>query len=317
MIVSASSGTTSHAIFSMTSREAFDNASRRSASPPSAAAWLSDTTERAGCRLDDGGGTARSGAGAEAGVSSTISSTSIGTSSSEGGAARRCNCSRGGCGGADRACIGGGLTIPGGRAAGGGGRAPGGAGRNPGELGGLAPGAGEGRAPGGIVPGGRESAAPAGRGAPVLGPGGRPGGAPAPGLMPGTVGDRGIVSVLPGAPAGCGGLDTGTGGREAGPPGRDGGGADVRGAAVPPGDVCGAAPDAAAAAAAGATATALGFARICFTCSTSFCESNGFGMCPFAPTAIALAGSTGVPPPRSSTGMWRIPASARTLSHNS
>jgi hypothetical protein len=66
-----------------------------------------------------------------------------------------------------------------------------------------------------------------------------------------------------------------------------------------------------------AVGTAFGLARICFTWSISFCESNGLGMWPFAPTEIALDGSIGVPPPSSRTGMCRMLASARTFSHNS
>jgi hypothetical protein len=108
-----------------------------------------------------------------------------------------------------------------------------------------------------------------------------------------------MVIVLPGAPAGAGGREAGapgTGGRDGGAAGLAGGGAEGFGAAV---------------------GTAFGFARICFTWSMSFCESNGLGMCPFAPTAIALEGSMGVPPPSRRTGMCRMLASARTFSHNS
>ena len=61
------------------------------------------------------------------------------------------------------------------------------------------------------------------------------------------------------------------------------------------------------------TGFAFGFARMVLTCSMSFALSNGFGICPFAPTAIALAGSMGAPPPSSSTGTSLIDASARTF----
>jgi hypothetical protein len=40
-------------------------------------------------------------------------------------------------------------------------------------------------------------------------------------------------------------------------------------------------------------------------------------MCPFAPTAIALAGSIGFPPPRSRTGTSFKAASERTRWHSS
>jgi hypothetical protein len=67
----------------------------------------------------------------------------------------------------------------------------------------------------------------------------------------------------------------------------------------------------------GTDAPARGLARICFTCSINFPESNGLGMCPFAPTAMALAGSTGFPPPSSNTGMFFRAASALIFSHSS
>jgi hypothetical protein len=66
-----------------------------------------------------------------------------------------------------------------------------------------------------------------------------------------------------------------------------------------------------------AAEAARGLARICFTCSINFPESNGLGMCPFAPTAMALAGSTGFPPPSSNTGMFFRAASALIFSHSS
>src|SRR5207253_2203334 len=64
MIVSASSGTTSQAIFSITSRLAFDSASRNIASPPSAGGG---TTLREGLWLDEGTGRRGVGAGFEGG----------------------------------------------------------------------------------------------------------------------------------------------------------------------------------------------------------------------------------------------------------
>src|SRR2546428_4738917 len=107
MIVSASSGTTSQAIFSITSRLAFDSASRNIASPPSAGGG---TTLREGLWADEG--TGRRGVGAGDATSSTTSSSSgISSSSSMGGDA------------------GGGLD-----AAGGGGLDGGGAGRAGGAL---------------------------------------------------------------------------------------------------------------------------------------------------------------------------------------
>jgi hypothetical protein len=129
-------------------------------------------------------------------------------------------------------------------------------------------------------------------GAPGLaaaGAGGRAaaGGAETPGLGA-AGGGRDIIIVLPappgtaagfGAPAGAGGRDT-TGG--------PGGRAPAEGAA------------------------SRGFARICFTCSISFPESNGFGISPLAPTACAFVASTGTPPPSSSTGTSLMAASART-----
>ena len=60
------------------------------------------------------------------------------------------------------------------------------------------------------------------------------------------------------------------------------------------------------------TGFAFGFARMVLTCSMSFALSNGFGICPFAPTAIALAGSMGAGPPSSSTGTSFNEASPRT-----
>jgi hypothetical protein len=66
-----------------------------------------------------------------------------------------------------------------------------------------------------------------------------------------------------------------------------------------------------------AVATPRGLARICFTWSMSLVESNGLGMCPLAPTAMAFEGSIGDPPPRSSTGTSFRPASARTFWHSS
>jgi hypothetical protein len=60
------------------------------------------------------------------------------------------------------------------------------------------------------------------------------------------------------------------------------------------------------------TIAAFGVARICFTCSISLPESNGLGMWPFAPTAMALVGSMGVPPPSRRTGTSLRAASART-----
>ena len=65
--------------------------------------------------------------------------------------------------------------------------------------------------------------------------------------MPGTVGGRAMVSVLPCAPAGWGGREAGapgTGGRNGGAAGLAGGGAEGFGAAA---------------------GTVFGFARICFT----------------------------------------------------
>src|SRR6266481_2451871 len=60
MIVSASSGTTSQAIFSITSRDALESASRSKASPPSAdGPRAPGTTDSAGCLAEGGGGTAR------------------------------------------------------------------------------------------------------------------------------------------------------------------------------------------------------------------------------------------------------------------
>jgi hypothetical protein len=57
---------------------------------------------------------------------------------------------------------------------------------------------------------------------------------------------------------------------------------------------------------------AFGLARMVLTCSINFALSNGLGMCPFAPTAMAFAGSMGVGPPSSNTGMSLSAASART-----
>ena len=62
---------------------------------------------------------------------------------------------------------------------------------------------------------------------------------------------------------------------------------------------------------------ALGFARMVLTCSMSFALSNGFGIWPFAPTAIAFAGSMGGGPPSSRTGTSLREASPRTRWHSS
>src|SRR5260221_9270581 len=84
MMTSASSGTTSQAIFSITSRLALESASRSRDSPPSAeaaagfAAW-GGTTLSDGLGAAAGAGTGGSGGGAGAGTSS---SSSIGMSSS-------------------------------------------------------------------------------------------------------------------------------------------------------------------------------------------------------------------------------------------
>ena len=110
------------------------------------------------------------------------------------------------------------------------------------------------------------------------------------GAPPG-MGGRGITIVVPLPPGETAGLAVG-------------GGADGR---------AGAAPGLIAAPAAGAMiGFAFGFARMVLTCSISLALSNGLGMCPFAPTVMAFAGSMGTGPPRSSTGTSLSAASART-----
>jgi hypothetical protein len=268
MMVSASSGTTSQAIFSITSRLALDSASRSNASPPSAGGG---TTLRAGlCAAE---GTGRSGVGVDAAVSSTTSSSSGMSSSS----------SRAGAGG-------------GGRAAAGGcdGRGGGGGGFDAGAALGLATGApgmgGFAAGDGGLGAGGGAD----GAGLATAGGGGR-GGFDV-GVAPAGMGGRAITIVLPapGETAGAetAGLGAGCGGFELRAGGAGGlGGAEEAGAM---------------------TGFAFGFARMVLTCSMSFALSNGFGMCPFAPTAIALAGSMGAGPPSSSTGTSFNEASPRT-----
>jgi hypothetical protein len=108
---------------------------------------------------------------------------------------------------------------------------------------------------------------------------------------PAGTGGRAITMVVPAAPGETAGL-----GVAGGPDGLAGGTPGLAG------------PGAAAAMA----GLAFGFARMVFTCSISLALSKGFGMCPFAPTAIAFAGSIGVGPPRSSTGTSLSAASART-----
>jgi len=116
------------------------------------------------------------------------------------------------------------------------------------------------------------------------------------GVAPAGMGGRAITIVLPApgdtAGAETAGLGTGCGGFEL----RAGGAGGFDGAEK-----------------AGAmTGFAFGFARMVLTCSMSFALSNGFGICPFAPTAIALAGSMGAGPPSSSTGTSFNEASPRT-----
>src|SRR2546425_6347310 len=262
MIVSASSGTTSQAIFSITSRLAFDSASRNIASPPSAGGG---TTLRAGLCADEG--TDRSGVGAGDPASSTSSSSSgISSSPSVAGGA-------------------GGLEATGGGFAGGAAGRPG-----PGDDSGEA----DVRAAGGPVTGGFAAGGlAAAGGAEIPGAEGGRGGLEGGGFdcAPAGMGGRDITIVLPLAPGETAGLAAGEGavGRPA------------------------AAPGFAVWAAAGAmTGFAFGFARMILTCSISFPLSNGFGMWPLAPTAMALAGSSGAGPPRSSTGTSLSAASART-----
>src|SRR5882724_9271376 len=183
MMVSASSGTTSQAIFSITSRLALESASRNSASPPSPGGG---TTLRAGLCAEDG--TGRRGVGAGAVDSSTTSSTSSGMSSSSSKA--------GGCGG--RAAAGGGLG--------------GGAGLEGGAEG-VPWGAGGREAAAGGLAGGIDGRAAAGGGAGVPGRGG--GGAEGLAALgveigldaapPGT-GGRAITMVVPAAPGETAGL---------------------------------------------------------------------------------------------------------------
>ncbi len=159
--------------------------------------------------------------------------------------------------------------------------------------GGLAPGA---PVSGGLAAGGIEGLAPGAAGA-----AGRAAAGGAAGLGAPAGGGRDIIIVLPAAPGTAAGLGAAAG-------------AAGRAAAGAPGGLGGAAP---AGAAGLAAAAARGLARICFTCSISLPESNGLGMCPLAPTAIALAGSIGVPPPSSSTGTSLMAASWRTFWHSS
>src|SRR2546430_16815362 len=192
MIVSASSGTTSQAIFSITSRLAFDRAARNIASPPSAGGG---TTLREGLWVDEG--TGRRGVGAGDATSSTTSSSSgISSSSSMGGDA------------------GGGLD-----AAGGGGLDGGGAGRagGAGETGADVRAAG-GPGTGGFAAGGAGLAAA--RGAGIAGGEGGRAGVESGGFdrAPPRHGGRGITLLLPLPPGGtagpspCGGGAGGGGG---------------------------------------------------------------------------------------------------------
>jgi len=117
------------------------------------------------------------------------------------------------------------------------------------------------------------------------------------------VAGRDITKVLPIPPGAAGGLAPAGGGAEG-----FGAGGGMTGFAAG----AGAALGAGAAAAAGGAIAAFGLARICLTCSMSLPESNGLGMCPLAPTAMAFAGSMGVPPPSSKTGTSFSAGSART-----
>src|SRR5882724_9071370 len=206
MMVSASSGTTSQAIFSITSRLALESASRNSASPPSPGGG---TTLRAGlCAAD---GTGRRGVGAGAVDSSTTSSTSSGMSSSSSKA--------GGCGG--RAAAGGGLGGGAGLEGGAEGCVPWGAdGREAGAAGGLA--------------GGVDGRAAAGGGTGVAGRGGGGDeGLAAFGVemgldaAPAGAGGRAITMVVPAAPGETAGLEVAGGpdGLAGGTPGLAGPGA--------------------------------------------------------------------------------------------
>src|SRR5205807_2964145 len=107
---------------------------------------------------------------------------------------------------------------------------------------------------------------------------------------------------IAGAEGGRGGLEEA--GLDCAPPGMGGRGITIV-LPLPPGETAGfvpvggadgrpaAAPGFAAAAAAGAmTGFAFGFARMVLTCSISFPLSNGFGMWPLAPTAMADRKST-------------------------
>jgi len=112
------------------------------------------------------------------------------------------------------------------------------------------------------------------------------------GAAPAGMGGRAITIVLPAAGETAGAETAGLGGFELRAGGAGGFGGPEEAGAM--------------------TGFAFGFARMVLTCSMSFALSNGFGMCPFAPTAIALAGSMGAGPPSSSTGTSFNEASPRT-----
>src|SRR5919204_1847681 len=272
MMVSASSGTTSQAIFSITSRLALDSASRSNASPPSAGGG---TTLSEGLWAADGTGRSGVGVGEGAAASSrTSSSSGMSSSSSSAGAA----------GGGGREAAGGGCD----------GRGGGGGGLDAGTAAGLATGA---PGTGGFAAGGGGLGAGGGAEAPGLATagGGRGGfdvGVDRGEVAPAGMGGRAITIVLPdpvgtAEPAGLGGV-----GFEF----RAGGAGGFWGGGGP----------------AAMTGFAFGFARMVLTCSISFALSKGFGMWPFAPTAMALAGSMGAGPPSRSTGTSFSDASPRT-----